>query len=629
MLKHNRILINFFIISVFTVNAIACEETDEEEDGAESSSRIYYSYSKLNLSQNFEATSPKSFKQGDGTSLSYDDNRETECLNAGARDTVPYELCKLSYEIRARFFQASGKDIKGRLDDFEGRINGNLSRAEGGYIPCLDSAYIGGTEIVYGDSTQGEASAYNETAFSYLIPNGSNGISTGMDLTLSCLDSFDGRQSTKFNAAVGRKGKLWSLVEDMSDGKTVLGTLHEDGSINLWYGFGSRVNVDSADDETVKGDPPAIFEDGATIANIITMPDKGLIAMSAIGEYGGECGTRLIMNQTALYVKAGLNRYGACFSGDVFDQYVTDNNLNIDGDNRSAFYEEWENQELCMIVSDSQPQVSNVGMQHCVDSGLVTYEEDGTTVADPFAAVSLPNLSAKEDRADSGALKMRGWMAGQMQKGFDLSNVPKFGWEPLPPSPVFSETEGFEFNSFAFTIPQSVNPEPIKVSAACNADETTRTSSFSVQYELEVATALATLKANGDQDLESLKTNFISVANNAMLEEGAQAPGFHVSVGGAVGATHRSNIAGTVSVSLDGTSVGEGTYTGSTEGLTNIAKADINLTSVPEITANSKFSVTIAGTLTLVCNTENTVERVGAATIGLPSVYWFSVAPES
>ena len=480
----------------------------------------------------------------------------------------------------------------------------------------------------YGDSTKGEAAAYLETSINYSIPNGGTGVSTGMQLNLSCLDSFDGRGDTKFNVAVGRKGKLWSLIEDVSDGKTVLGTLHEDGSINLWYGFGSRANVDAADDESVSGDPPAIFADGATIANIITVPDKGLIAMSAIGEYGGECGTRLIMNQTALYVKAGLNRYGACFTGDVFDQYVTDNNLNTDGDHRSAYHSDWEDQEICMVVSNSQPQVSDAGLQHCVDSGLITYEEDGTTVADPFAAISLPNLSAEEDQAASGALKLRGWMAGQLHKGFDLTQVPKLGWEPLPPSPVFAETEGYEFNSFAFAIPSSTAPEPLKVAAACNGTESTRSSAFSVDYELSLATALATLKANGDQDLSKIQSNFLSAANKAMTETGTQAPGFHVSVGGAVGATHRSNVAGTVKISLDGTAIGEGTYSGPTTGLTNIAKAEVSLSSVPEISATSKFAVTIAGTVTLACNTENSTERVAAATIGLPSLYWYSVAPE-
>ena len=618
-----------FILLVACMSLATCEETEEEGEEASSNAQTFYSYSKLNLSQNFEATTPNSFKQGDGTSLSYDDNRETECLKAGERETIPYELCKLSYEIRARFFQPSGKDIKNRLDEFEGRINGNLSRAEGGYIPCLDPSYTGGTQVGYGDATGGEAAAYSETSINYSIPNGGDGIATGMELTLSCLDSFDGQGTTDFNVAVGRKGKLWSLVEDDSRGKTVLGTLHEDGSINLWYGFGSRSDIDSADDEAVQGDPPHIFKDGATIANIITYPEKGLIAMSAIGEYGGECGTRLIMNQTALYVKAGLNRYGSCFTGDVFDKYVSDNNLNEDGDNRNAYHSDWEDQEICMVVSDSQPQVSNVGMQHCVDSGLVTYEEDGTTVADPFAAIVLPNLSAEEDQAESGALKVRGWMAGQMQKGFDLSAVPKFGWEPLPPNPVFTSTEGYEYNSFAFAVPATETPEPIKVSAACNADENTRTGNFSVEYELQLATALDTLKANGEQDLETIKSNFLVSANAAMTEVGDQAPGFYVSVGGAVGATHRSNVAGTVTVSLDGTSIGEGTYTGPTDGLTNIAKAQITLANVPEITVNSKFKVTIAGTVKLVCNAENSTERVGAATIGLPSIFWYSVAPEN
>ena len=88
-------------------------------------------------------------------------------------------------------------------------------------------------------------------------------------------------------------------------------------------------------------------------------------------------------------------------------------------------------------------------------------------------------------------------------------------------------------------------------------------------------------------------------------------------------------MAGTVTVSLDGTSIGEGTYTGPTDGLTNIAKAQITLANVPEITANSKFKVTIAGTVKLVCNAENSTERVGAATIGLPSIFWYSVAPEN
>ncbi|NRA68151.1 MAG: hypothetical protein HRU19_26950 [Pseudobacteriovorax sp.] len=606
--------VGLFILS----QGVGCGSSDDDSGGGAASS-TYYAYSRLNITQNFEAATPKGFKPAASTGLLYEDNRETKCLKAGVRDSLEYEICKLSYEVRQRFFQPSGKSINENLDSFEGGMNANLYRAGGGYIPCLDPNYTSGSNVIFSDATEGEAVAYNETNVSYAIPDGGSGIATGLDLTFSCgYGGVDGNNNNNAQA-FGKSGSVWSLVFDNDAGRTSIGTLSEDGSIDLWFGYGNRT-VDGPEDEVVDDstDTPYIFDGGATIANIKVLPDQGLVAMAVVGEYGGECGTRMVMNQSALYLKADINRYGACFEGDVYDQYVLDNNINED--NTGLFRAEWENAELCLVVSDSLPQISDAGLQHCIDAGLVTYAEDGTTIADPFTAIDLPNLSAKGDRAPAGAQKVRGWMAGQFHQGFDLSAVPAFGWELINEGQTFAQVEGYEVSSYAFSLPDSVNSEPIKVKAACNADATTRTAEFSQTYQLTVAEIIA--NSGSDDDVV---TKTVNALNGAMLAVDDAAPTFNVNIGGVVGVTHRSLISGSVTLAADGTTIGSGTYEGTTEGTSNVAEVSVALSDVPTLSQTSTLSVTIAGSLELSCNSATAQERTAAATIGMPMLVYYAV----
>lgn len=615
------------------------KKKDDQRNGQNpaASASTFYAQDKLNLTQNFDAVTPNSFKSqpnGAGLRLLYSDNRETECEKAGSRDSVQYETCKLAYEIRDRFFGSAGTNIRQRLKSFEDRINGNLARARGGYIPCLDPDYGGGVTVSFAGNppTDGVAPAFSQTTIDYRIDDKGAGVATGVKLALSCLDSF-GSQGFAHQVAFGKADKTWSLVEDQSDGKTALGNITADGTIDLWFGFGTRSKYDGPEDEVVTQDKngnPVIFIDDegngdATLANIKAVPALGIIGLSVIGEYGGECGTRIIMNDTALYLKADNNRYGACFSGDVFDKYTSDNNLNADGDSRGAYHPEWDNIELCLKVSGQVPEVGLQGMKHCVDSGLVTYAADGTTVADPFTRINLPHLSAKGDQAPSGALRVRAWMAGQMHKTIDLSAVPPYGSVPLAPGASVTQVEGFEALSYGFGTPSGQTPEPVATTAACNASDAERTLAFTQSFTLKISDLFAFLPAPKTPDApapEELQNGLVATLNSGLQQTGETASVFEVDVGGSVGVTYRSVVSGSVSLSFGSTEVASGTFSGSTDpaDLTNMTRVKLNPTGTPALASDTVLTATISGTLLLSCGSQTAATQTAAANVGIPKL---------
>ncbi|MBM4254189.1 MAG: hypothetical protein FJ146_19665 [Deltaproteobacteria bacterium] len=580
-----------------------------------------------NLKNKALAATPKGFKPTNSASLlgSDEDAAAAACAQVNSNtQSDAYLSCYAAWDMRSRFFRAGPTQIFDRLADVDSRLNGYIERVSSYRVPCLDPTTTAGREKIAkgGGDVDEDVPAYalkdfdGKTTFA-----GGHVLDLGRNFSFSCADSF-GENGRTMKVFFGRKDGTWNIaqvqkpagVSDSTPGITMAATLDKDDNMEIFFGIaGAPLAVDTSDNpETSSSLWSSLYSNSAGLSQFVVRPKDNIVAASALMNYS--CEQRLIMNDVAVYVEVNGNNYGRCYSGDT---------LTLASNSAPSYSSQKVALKACLKVSGSAPEPQTT-LDLCEESGLLVKDSNGN-YENPFAKVGLYSFTSDISQTATASNKpMRAFHGVRI-----LPNLGD-GVNPLQLISIPQNTEvkvdGYAPDAITFEkTSDSADGDAGKVTAACNSNSLT-SASFTQKWQASVASELsrriAASSGAGQSSTPPSEADVLKGLQAALDSTGDAAPSVKVRVTRNLGANYRGYGAGTFTVKYDGNTIGTATVDqASLASDVSYTDVTIPLSSIPVLGAAGNFTIEYAGTSTLACNTQTSIQRTANSKSGIPTLY--------